>query len=54
MSGTKGTPTAPIPLNSIRVAVHMDHELYPTPQASRHDSYLNMEKGDVMEIDAEQ
>ena len=51
MSGTKGTPTAPVPLNGVQVAVHMDHEQYPTPQASHHDSYLNMEKD--MEIDAE-
>ena len=43
MSGTKCTPPAIMPLNGIQVAVHMDHEQYPTPQTSHYDSY-NMEK----------
>ncbi|KAH9977433.1 hypothetical protein BJV74DRAFT_953545 [Russula compacta] len=44
MSGTKVTPTAPMPLNGIRVAVHMDHEQYPVPQTSYYNSYINMDK----------
>ena len=40
MFGTKGTPTTPLPLNGIQVAVHMDHEQYSTPQMSFDNSYI--------------
>ena len=68
MSGAEGTPTAPMPLTGIQVAVHMDHEQYPTPQTSYHSSYsyvnvdkethgiprvLTMGPGRAMDIDAE-
>ncbi|KAH9984328.1 hypothetical protein BJV74DRAFT_886498 [Russula compacta] len=44
MSGTKGAPNALMPLSGIQVAIHMDHERYPTPQTSYYNSCINTDK----------